>query len=433
MLTRALKRRMGLRDLWDMIVNNDDICFKHILPRLDRNDIKFLYEVNSETRALIKRSSRRDDLKKRFIVGEMSSKSTFEIVWENRSLWPMDWYCEAYFCWNVAHTNKLELLRWAREEKGCDWERLTTEEAAWLGNLDMLKYCVASGCDITEEATAEAARGGQLECLKYIHEELKIPLDSLASLGAAEMGHLHILEYLVERRHDGFQVLSCYIAAENGHLECLKYLHETAKAPWDSDAVRRAYKYNHPECLQYLRDNDCPLPVGWWYDEDGTLFGEETINAAAKDGDLEKVKYCLAKNCPMNGERACAYAAQGGHLKILKYLHETAKAPWDYKTSEWAAQNGNLHILEYLVERKYDKYDSGACKWAAGNGHLNCLKFLHEVAKAPWNKYIVEFVYIADQPECLQYLLDNCCPLPEGWRYEDGELHLPEWFDSTLE
>ena len=49
----------GERDVWDLIVNNDDICFKHILPRLNGTDLKFLYEVNSETRKLIKRSSRK--------------------------------------------------------------------------------------------------------------------------------------------------------------------------------------------------------------------------------------------------------------------------------------------------------------------------------------------------------------------------------------
>ena len=40
--------------------------FQHILPRLNATDIKFLYEVNTETRKLIKRSSRAGDLKKRF-------------------------------------------------------------------------------------------------------------------------------------------------------------------------------------------------------------------------------------------------------------------------------------------------------------------------------------------------------------------------------
>ena len=89
--TRAQKRRMGERDVWDLIVNNDDICFKHILPRLNGTDLKFLYEVNSETRALVKRSSRAGDLKKGFKVCEMSSISTLEFAWKNKSLWPSDW------------------------------------------------------------------------------------------------------------------------------------------------------------------------------------------------------------------------------------------------------------------------------------------------------------------------------------------------------
>ena len=48
-------------------------------------------EVNTETRKLIKRSSRAGDLKKRFKVSEMSSISTLEVAWENKSLWPSYW------------------------------------------------------------------------------------------------------------------------------------------------------------------------------------------------------------------------------------------------------------------------------------------------------------------------------------------------------
>ena len=91
MTTRGRKRKVGQRDsLWDLIVNNDDICFKHILPRLNSNDVKFLYGVNTETRKLIKRSSRKGELKKRFKVSEMSSESTLEFAWDE-SLWPSDW------------------------------------------------------------------------------------------------------------------------------------------------------------------------------------------------------------------------------------------------------------------------------------------------------------------------------------------------------
>ena len=84
--TRLGKRKVGRRDslLWDLIVNNnDDICFTHILPRLNGTDLKFLYEVNEETRKLMKRSSRKGELKKSFKVSEMSSESTLEFAWEH--------------------------------------------------------------------------------------------------------------------------------------------------------------------------------------------------------------------------------------------------------------------------------------------------------------------------------------------------------------
>jgi hypothetical protein len=282
--TRAQKRSIGLRDLWDVIVNNDDICFKHILPKLNQTDIKFLYDVNSETRALIKRSSRNNVLKRKFKVKEMSSISTLEFAWNNMDLETttppgqnelvMD---QAWFCWQVAETNKLELLKWAREVKGCEWNTNTIDAAAFLGNLEMIKYCVANECPGVDSCCAGAAHGGQLECLKYLHEVVQAPWDDdgQTALNAVDSHSLHILEYLVDRKYEFNDAnacsLACSLAAQYGDLDCLKYLHETAKAPWDGRAVRQAHKHKKPDCLQYLLANDCPLPEGWRY-EHGELY-----------------------------------------------------------------------------------------------------------------------------------------------------------------
>ncbi|CAL6276447.1 unnamed protein product [Bathycoccus prasinos] len=262
--------------LWDVIVNNDDICFTHILPRLNRTDLKFFYEVNTETRKLIKRSSRAGDLKWRFNIGEMSSISTLEVAWEKRWLWPSWWFrAEISFCIKVACTNKLELLKWAREEKKCEWDEKTFETVAEYGNLEMVKYCVASECPIDEMACALAAQNGHLECLKYLREEVKAPWDRETASCAARNGHLHILEYLVERKYDQYSEDPCWGAAKYGYLECLKYLCETAKAPWNYWAVRVAHKNNQTECVQYLLDNDCPLPDGWRYERGELAVSEE--------------------------------------------------------------------------------------------------------------------------------------------------------------
>jgi len=272
--TRAQKRRMGQRDLWDVIVHNDDVCFKHILPKLNGTDVKFLFEVNRETRALVKRSSRKDDLGKAFKVSKMSSISTLEFAWNN-----VHWGTKsmkgavmnrAWFCAEVAQTNKLELLKWAREGKKCQWDKWTINEASAQGNLDMIKYCVANHCPMDEFACACAAISGHLECIKYLHEEVKAPWDWQTELHAAAYGQLHMLEYLVECKFE-FTGDGCVNAAEYGQLDCLKYLHETAKSPLHPGLLQSAYYNDHFECVQYLLDNDCPLPRGWRY-ENGELY-----------------------------------------------------------------------------------------------------------------------------------------------------------------
>ena len=240
--------------------------------------------MNTETRKLIKRSSREGELTEAFKMSEISSISTLEVAWENRSLWRRRLFLriindETWFCERVAETNKLELLKWAREEKKCEWDYRTITMAAKHGNLEMVKYCVANKCPIDgfevpnylrEElkdglVCAQAAGNGHLEVLKYLREEGKAPWDWQTATWAARNGHLHILEYLVERKFDEYNESACEYAAKYGQLDCLKYLRETAKAPWDSDAVRKAHKKNQPECVQYLLDNNCPLPEGWSY------------------------------------------------------------------------------------------------------------------------------------------------------------------------
>ncbi|CAL6422476.1 predicted protein [Bathycoccus prasinos] len=274
----AEERDSFVSSLWELIVKCDDVSFQHILPRLNGTDLKFLYGVNSETRKLIKRSTRAGDLKKSFEVQEISSISTLEVAWEHypwgtlsdkRGI-KMD---ETYFCSRVAETNKLELLKWAREEKKCKWNVATINMAAKQDNMEMLKYCVANECPIDEWACAYAAENGRLEVLKYLREKVKAPWDFRTAAFAAYDGHLHILEYLVERKYDKYNEAACVWAAESGHLDCLKYLHETAKAPWNEGALEGAHENNHPDCVQYLLDTNCPLPPGWRY-EGGTLYDE---------------------------------------------------------------------------------------------------------------------------------------------------------------
>ncbi|CAL6306103.1 unnamed protein product [Bathycoccus prasinos] len=441
-MTRLRKRKVGQRDslLWDLIVDNDDICFKHILPRLNSNDVKFFYEVNGETRALVKRSTRKGELEKGFKVSEMSSILTLEVAWEHKSLWPSRWD-ETNFCWRVAYTNKLELLKWAIEEKNCKWDALTINAAAMQGNMEMVKYCVAKKCPGNEIACACAAENGHLECLKYLREEVKAPWGSETAYLAALNGHLHILEYLVERKFDEYTEDACENAAMNGQLDCLKYLHETAKAPWDSEAVRRAHESNQTECLQYLLDNNCPLPEGWSY-EDGELhslgptklwtglvvhhkdvFVSHVISklnrtdrfffSKANKESRGVLEYAGVKvsglgwgayecssvstlelvwnHMPWGKKEKrgrvidqawfCEQVAATNKLEFLEWVREVKHCEWDEWTINQAAIKGNLEMLKYCFSNGCPCDKKEVCKQAAAGGHLDCLRFLFDKVK----------------------------------------------------
>ena len=53
-------------------------------------------------------------------------------------------------------------------------------------------------------------------------------------------------------------------------------------------------------------------------------WDEWTINAAAHQGNLEMVKYCVANECPIDAE-ACAYAATNGHLEYSNTYAKKSK------------------------------------------------------------------------------------------------------------
>ena len=81
---------------------------------------------------------------------------------------------QAWFCWQVAATNKLEFLKWAREVKQCEWDEETINEAARKGNLEMLKYCFSNDCPCDEKESCDKLLvEGHLDCLRFLFDKVK--------------------------------------------------------------------------------------------------------------------------------------------------------------------------------------------------------------------------------------------------------------------
>ena len=175
--------KLGPTKLWTgLVLHHKDVFVSHVISKLNGTDRFFFSEVNTESWDVLKYAG--VNVSELGVnVYECSSISTLEWAWNHLAWGEKDEegnvIDQAWFCKGVAGTNKLELLKWAREVKQCEWDARTINRAAEHGNLEMVKYCVANECPIGTGACANAAENGHLACLKYLHEEVKSALGLL--------------------------------------------------------------------------------------------------------------------------------------------------------------------------------------------------------------------------------------------------------------
>ena len=272
--------KLGPTAIWTgLVTHHKDVFVSHVMPKLDATDRFFFSKVNKESLDVLKYAGV-DVLTLRGAVYECSSISTLEWVWndmnwgkKDKSGKVMD---QAWFSEQVAATNKLEFLKWAREVKHCEWDGKTIKVAAFRGNLEMLKYCFSNGCPYDEEESCKhAARKGHLDCVRFLFDKVKPSRDTEkeAAQQAACGGHVEILKYFVDTRKISDEVKSVCVGNTTmyGQLDCLKYLVEEAKVPlnyWEDIAYARYHE--HSECENYLLEKGCPEPT----DEDYARFAK---------------------------------------------------------------------------------------------------------------------------------------------------------------
>ena len=270
--------KLGPTKLWTgLVLHQKDVFVSHVLSKLNETDRCFFSLVNTESLGVLAYAGVNVS-ELRWVLYEFTSISTLEFAWNH---WPWgnidnggDVMDQAWFCSQVAGTNKLEFLKWAREVKHCEWDEKTIKVAALIGNLEMLKYCFSNDCPCDEEMSCiHAALGGHLDCLRFLFDKVEPSrgTEEDAAHQAAAYGRINILKYLIEERKIFYAVkLDCVATATRfGKLDCLKYLVEEARAPltdWRDIAFAR---YNeHTECENYLREKGCPEPT----DEEYTTY-----------------------------------------------------------------------------------------------------------------------------------------------------------------
>ena len=268
--------KLGPTALWTgLVLHHKDIFASHVMPKLNGTDRYFFSEANSDGRNLLEYAGV-DVSKMRWYVHECSSISTLEWCWKKMPWGKKDEHGnvkdQASFCAEVALSNKLELLKWAREVKKCEWHERTISTAAHVGNLEMLKYCFANDCPCDETTACPIAAGeGHLDCLRFLFEKVKPSreVESDATIQAAGCGHLDILKYCIEEKKITECLEGCVVfASQQGELITLKYLVEEAKAPLNNvNFVSAARFREHYECENYLLERGAAEPTDQQYED----------------------------------------------------------------------------------------------------------------------------------------------------------------------
>ena len=122
---------------WKIVTEHPDIFDTHIVTKLNSNDVKFFYDVNTESRAAIQRSG--VQLRDAFEIGDFDTTSTIS--------WALEKCLKRRerFCARMAENGNFDLLQFLHE-KGCPWDKRTCSWAVKNGHLECLKYAHENGC-----------------------------------------------------------------------------------------------------------------------------------------------------------------------------------------------------------------------------------------------------------------------------------------------
>lgn len=136
-------------------------------------------------------------------------------------------------------SNNIELINYLETILHHKYDQGALDNAAEIGNFDLLKRLVNEGIRSTTCAAA-AARGGQLEILKWLWEEKEGVFNDIVFALAPESGNLELCKWLYENGCPTSS--SAYIfAIDSGSIDIVRYLIDI-KCPYDDYILDYAKK-----------------------------------------------------------------------------------------------------------------------------------------------------------------------------------------------
>jgi len=202
----------------------------------------------------------------------------------------------------------IQLIEWAKKHPNFKYCANYTKFAVKRNEIDILKYLIKDGCNIDCRASYVAVQNDNFEILKYCVKK-NIYSDSTLNVAASE-NNVKMMKYLIKKNCD-FDHVTCNYAANSGSYEALKFLIEN-NCCLNYDIYDCAVMGGNLKLLKYLfRYTACDLSK--------PHFTQNTMQIAVNKGFFNIVRWLTSKKCYMD-HYSTYTAAKNNDIECLKYL-----------------------------------------------------------------------------------------------------------------
>ncbi|OQR92637.1 hypothetical protein ACHHYP_03460 [Achlya hypogyna] len=175
------------------------------------------------------------------------------------------------------------------------------------------------------------------------------------------------------------------------------------------------------DAMAYAAANGHLHVVQYFYEHNADLATAYAFHQAAEYGHLPVVAY-FWKHCPATYSKcAMDYAAANGHLAVVRFLHFNALHGGVCSTNamDFAAANGHLHVVRFLHEHRTEGCTWNAMDEAAVNGYYDIVKYLAEHRKEGCSKEAIRGAAGNGHDDIVAYLRDHgLTTRRESWKYD---------------
>lgn len=248
--------------------------------------------------------------------------------------------------------------RFFDSESGVKKSAYAVRQVAELGDLDSVKFFIENGVPLEQEILNIAAAYGHLKIVEWYLTQ--VPLEkhkSSALIIAANRGQSGVVDLLLLQ---GAPITEAAIdsATEKEKIKLISINPENTIFPPRVEHFWVAANLNDPALLNRFRGRELPVKSSSqkypYFDAGPSLTNSvKALQKAAAEGNLNHVKFFIENGVPMHEEVLNA-AAKSGHLEIVKYLADLpSEKEKSFTPALSIAEENKRHEVVAFLSSKY--------------------------------------------------------------------------------